>query len=128
MRSPSANAGVGLVGIAIKSTRLERDLVVAADERAHLLGLQVVRVVVARAEHVGAEQDPALDLGPEPGVARAIVHVAERRRIGRAIAIPHPVVAREVGARLGRRDEVVDRDGVRAVGQRDVDDLGALLV
>ena len=48
MRSPSANAGVGLVGIAIDVGRCERDVVVAADQRAHLLRLEVVGVVVAR--------------------------------------------------------------------------------
>src|SRR5687767_8378556 len=38
---------------------------VALDERAHLLRLEVVGVVVARREHVGADQDAPADLAPE---------------------------------------------------------------
>ena len=64
--------------------RGEGRVVVAADQRAHLLRLQVVGVVVAGAQHVGAEHDPPLDLGAEPRAARPLVHLgrasARRRR------------------------------------------------
>ena len=48
---------------------LERRGEVAGDQRAHLLRLAVVGVVVARRQRVRAEDDPALDLGAEPGLA-----------------------------------------------------------
>ena len=99
--------------------RPERALEIAANQRPHLLGLQVIRVVVAGAEDVGAEHDAAFHLGAESGAARPVVHVAERRRVGRADAVADAVVACEVGARFGGADEVVHRNRVRAVRQLD---------
>ena len=45
--APNANAAVGVVGVRMTSTVLERLVEVALDQRAHLLRLLVVRVVVA---------------------------------------------------------------------------------
>ena len=50
---------------------------------ADLLGLDVVRVVIAGAEHVGAEHDSALDLRAESGLARPVVHLGEASRPAR---------------------------------------------
>ena len=84
------------------------------DERAHVLRPPVVRVVVAGREHVGAEQDAARHLGAEAARARRLVHAAQPVAL-EAHAVAHAVEAREVRARLGRRDDVVDRDGERGV-------------
>ena len=68
-----------------------------------------------------------LTSGPKPFVAGAIVELAQRRGAARAIAVAHAVVARQVRARLGHRDQVVDRDRLRAVRQLDVHQLRARL-
>ncbi len=64
--SPKRKATFGLVGATIASKPGRPDRVeVGLDERPHLLGLEVVGVVVAGREGVRAEHDPALDLGAE---------------------------------------------------------------
>ena len=107
------NAGVGDVGRADDVDLLERLLEVAADERADLLRLQVVRVVVAGGEHERAEQDAALHLGAEARVARRAVHRAQvasrpapmragrsaRRRSARGCSTPRPSRARSTSRR-----------------------------
>ena len=86
-------------------------------QRAHPLGLRVVRVVVAGGQRVGAEHHPALHLGAEAGRAGRGVHG------GHVLAVdPQPVadavVAGQVGGRLRRRDEVVGRQAVGELGHR----------
>ena len=61
-----------------RTARTRRE--VAGDERAHLLRLAVVRVVVAGRQRVGAEHDAPLHLGAEAGGARRRVHRGRRRR------------------------------------------------
>ena len=105
----------------------ERDVVVAADQRPHLLRLQVVGLVVARAQHVGAEHDAALHLGAEVLAAGAVVErrqIVARREL-RARRVADAVVAGQVRAGLGGRHQVVDRDGRRRVRQRHVDERRA---
>ena len=88
----------------------ESGVVVAPDERPHLLCLQivgvVVGVVVAGAEGVGPEHDPALDLVAESVAASTVVHPCQRRVAlveGRAVGVAHPGVARQVRAGPARR-------------------------
>ena len=113
--SPIGNATVGDVGVAIRSTVVERRVEVAPDQRAHLLRLAVVGVVVAGRQRVGAEHDPPLDLGAEARRAGAPVHLDDRvaRRL-EPQAVAHAVVAGQVGRRLGGRDQVVGRQPVAA--------------
>ena len=85
---------------------------VADDERAHLLRLPVVGVVVPGGQRVGPEHDPALHLGTESRVPGARVHVRDVLAVD-AQAVADAVVAGQVRRRLGRRDEVV---GGQAVG------------
>ena len=95
----------------------------ALDEGAHLLGLAVERVVVAGRERVRAEHDPALHLRPEALAPRRTV-VREHVAVPPRAAEPDAVVAREVGARLGRGDDVVRRQAVVGVRERDLLDGG----
>ena len=60
---------------------------------------------------------------PKPRRASGRTSRAAIARVGARVAVAHAVVAREVRARLGGRDEVVDRDRERGVRQRDVDEL-----
>src|SRR5215217_5572446 len=85
----------------------------ADDDRAHLLRLAVVRLVVPRGERVRAKKDAPLRLVAEALVARALVHLRDVivGDLG-AVAVPHAVVAREVGRGLGGGDEVVARQAV----------------
>ena len=105
---------------------LEGALVVADHERAHLLRLAVVRLVVAGRQRVGAEHDPALHLGSEPLPTRREHH---RDAVGvlarRTVAVADAVVAREVRRTLARGDQVVGGQGVGGVWQRDLADRGA---
>ena len=97
---------------------------VVRDQRAHLLRLLVVGVVVAGRQHVRAEQDAARDFGAEAARARRLVHAAQAVAFD-AQSVSHAVEAREVRRRLGRRDDVVDRNREVGVRQRDVAHLGA---
>ena len=60
----------------------------------------------------------------EAGGAGVLVHVDDVVA-GHAQAVADAVIAGEVGRGLGRRDDVVGRQRVFGVRQRDVDDLGA---
>ena len=72
---------------------------VALDQRADLLGLQVVGVVVAGRERVGAEHDPALHLARRSRCrASQVVGEDVRRRRRDVAAVADAVVAREVRA------------------------------
>ena len=95
------------------------------DERPHLLRLQVVRVVVAGRKGVGAEHDPALDFGPEAAASRTQVVGDELAGAPVAEAVLDAVVAGQVGAALGGGDDVVGRQTVVRVRQRDFLDPGA---
>jgi hypothetical protein len=91
------------------------------DQPTDLLRLQVVRVVVAVREHVGADQDAALDLGAEAFGAGLAVHVVEVAVARRAVPVAHAVEARQVGRGFGGCDHIVDGDRQVDVGETDVD-------
>ena len=123
--SPSLNAVVGRGRADEHVGALERRVEVARDERAHLLGLAVVGVVVAARQRVGAEDDAALHLVAEAGLAGGAHDVLRARVAGRGHPEPvaHRVEAGQVGRRLGRQDQVVRREGVHEVGARHLDHL-----
>jgi hypothetical protein len=69
-------AADGVAGVRIASTPAWRSsLEVALDQRADLLRLQIVGVVIAGRQHIGADHDAALDLAAETGGAGLLVHV-----------------------------------------------------
>ena len=75
--APSSNATVGDVARDQHVELLVDTFEIAQDQRAHPLGLSVVRVVVTRRQRVRAEHDPALHLGSETRFARVGVHVRD---------------------------------------------------
>ena len=91
--SPSAQAVVGVVGPAIRSQCCSAAWKSCAIRRRRRCGLQVVGVVVAVREHVGADQDAALDLGAEASARLFSVHVGEVAVFGGAVAVAHAVEA-----------------------------------
>ena len=97
--SPSLNAVVGAVGDDQHVGLLERRLEVAADQRAHLLRLAVVGVVVAAGQGVGAEDDPALHLVAEAGVAGGAHDVLGARVVD---ALGQSPAGRSASRRSGR--------------------------
>ena len=99
----------------------ERLLEVPAHERAYSLRATVVRVVVAGGERVRADHDAAFDLGAEALAAGALVEVEQINRVAATMAVADAVEAGEVRTRLGRRDDVVRRQGVLRVWQADRD-------
>ena len=102
---------------------LERQFEIALDQRADLLRPDVIGVVIARRQHIGADHDPATDLLAEPGRPGFLVHVGDILA-GHAQAVADAVIAGEVRRRLCRRDNVVGRQRVMRVRQGDLDDLG----
>ena len=127
--SPKRNAVVGDVGLTRTSAVLERRGEVVRDEAADLLRRAVVGVVVAAGQGVGAEDDAALDLVAEAGVAGGRHDLLGAGRVdtlgGDAQAVAHGVELREVARGLAREDEVVRREGVGEARAGDLDDLGA---
>ena len=104
-----------------------RRLEVAPDQRAHLLRLSVVGVVVAGRQRVGAEHDAPLDLGAEPCGPRHGHHLLDAvlAVVAGTQAVAHAVEARQVARALARRDQVVRRQRVLERRARHLDDLGA---
>ena len=62
--------------------------------------------------------------GAEALGARLLVHVGDVAAL-LAQAVAHAVIAREIGRGLRRRDDVIGRQRIARVRQRDLDDLGA---
>ena len=96
---------------------------ILGDKGANLLRLLVVRVVVAGRQHVGAEEDTARDFGAEAAGACRLVQLAQSIG-GHAQSEPHAVKPGEIGRRLGRRDDIVDRNGEIRVRERHVAHFG----
>ena len=87
--SPRPKAADGAVGVRIRSQLSNACVEIARDQRPDLLRLVEIGVVEAGREHIGADHDPALDLGAEAGGAGRLVHVVEAallrlRRAGRS--------------------------------------------
>ena len=120
-------ATVGETGPAMTSQSLNAAWKSSAIMRRSFWALQVVGVVVAVREHVGADHDAALDLGPEALRAGLAVHVVQVAVLGCAVAELDAVEAAQVGRGLGRRDDVVHRDGQLGARQADVNQRGAEL-
>src|SRR5262245_54208732 len=99
-------------------------LEVLLDQRAHLLGAQVIGVVIAGREYIGADHDAAAHFRAKPLRASVLVHVDDVLA-GFTQAVAHAVIAREVGGSLRRGHNVVGRQRVFGVRQRDLDELGA---
>ncbi len=95
------------------------------DDAADLLRLQVVRVVIAVRQHVGADQDAALHFRAEAFGARLLVHVEQIAVLGGAMAVAHAVETRQVRRGFRRRDHVVHGDRQLGLRQRDLDQRGA---
>ena len=101
----------------------ERRREILRDQPPQLLRVDVVGVVVAVREHVGADQDAALHFGAEAFGAGLLVHVVEIAILRRAVAVAHAVEAREVARRFGRREHVVHRHRKLHVRKRHFDRL-----
>ena len=103
----------------------ESPLKFIGDDPAYLLRLDIVSVVIAVRQHVSTNQDAAPRFRPEAFGARFLDHVVEVAILLGAMAIAHAVETAQVRRALGRRDDVVDRDAERRVGQRNVHELRA---
>ena len=119
--SPKPKATEGAVGPMITSHVLKASVKSCGDQAADLLRLEVIGVVVAVREHVGADQDAALHFGAEALRPALAVHVVQVAVFGGAMAVAHAVEARQVGTGLGRRDDVVGRHRQAGIGQADLD-------
>ena len=126
--SPMAKAADGVVGVRMASMpAAKQSLEIALDQRAHLLRPQIISVVIAGGEHIGADHDAPAHFLAEAGRARRLVHLDDVAA-GHAQPVAHAVIAREIGRRLGRRHDVIGRQRVFGVRQRNVDNFGAGVV
>ena len=98
---------------------------VVADEGPGFLRLEVVGIVVAGAENVGAEEDAAFDLWTEAFGTRLDVMLHEIGGGGGAVAVADSIEASEVGRGLGGGEDVVGGDACLGVGQADLFDVRA---
>ncbi len=100
---------------------LAPDLVeVLGDAAADLQRLDVVGVVEAGRQHIGADQvRRRWTSSPKPSARRVLVEVGQGLRVLGPEAEAHAVVAGQVRRRLGRGDDVVGRQGVFGVRQAD---------
>ena len=62
---------------------------------------------------------------PKPSSRLLAIHIGQGFRLRGARCVAHAVKARQVGRSLGGGDNVVNRNGVLGVRQRDLDDLAA---
>ena len=123
--SPIRNATVGLVGVRIRSTCSKAVLKILQDQRSHFQRLQVIRIVVAGAQSIGAQQDAPLHFLPESVHPRFSIHVGEPGLASLANPVSHPVVTRKVRAGFGCRNQVVGGNGMLGMGQADFVDSAA---
>ncbi len=105
----------------------ERIVKVARQQCAHALRFQIISIVISGAQRIRSQHDSAFHLGAESMIARATIHVGQRSRIFRAKSITHAVKARQVRRSLRGRDQVISRNRVFGVRQRNLDDLASQL-
>ena len=98
---------------------VEDGLEIAADQGADLLRLDVIGVVIAGREHIGADHHTPLHFAPKTFGAGHLVHVGDVLA-GLPEAVLHAVIAGEIGRGLRRGDNVIGRQGIFGVRQRDV--------
>ena len=118
--APSSNAGGRRRRADQHVDFVEGALEIGADQLPHALRLEIVGIVVAGRQHVGAGHDAALDLGAEALAARALIQVEQIARMLAAMAVAHAIEARQVRGALGRRHHVVGRHRERQIRQADL--------
>src|SRR3569623_496059 len=102
----------------------EHVLKVFLDQGADLLRAQIICVVITGREHIGADHDAAADFRAESCRASVLVHLGNGLAID-ARTIAHAVITREVRGRLRGRHDIISRQRVFGVRQRNLDDLRA---
>jgi len=90
---------------------------IVGDQAADALGLQVVGIVIAVRQHVGANHDAPLDLGAKALSPGLHVHIVKVAVVRGTVAVTHAVETAEIGTGLGRRDHVVGRHRQVRIGQ-----------
>ena len=102
----------------------ERGDKILRDQPAQFLCADVIGVVITVRQHIGADQDAALDLGAETFAAAAFVHVEQIGVFGGAMAVTHAIKTRQVARGFGRSQHVIHGHRQTHVGQADVNDRG----
>ena len=97
----------------------EGTIEIVGNEAANLLRAQVVGVVIPVAQHIGPDQDAALDLDAKALRARTAVEIAQVARIGRPMPIANAVKAAQIARGLGGGNHVVGGNG--KLGARQLD-------
>ena len=110
--SPSRKAGNGETGAITASTVSNALREIARNQRAHFLRLQIICVIIARAQHISAQHDAALALRAEAFAACVAIHLGQRAGVRGARSVAHAVIARQVRAGFRRGDDVIAGDGV----------------
>src|SRR5208337_2996797 len=100
---------------------------IPGDESAHFLGFQVISIVVAGAQDVGAKHNAPLHLGAKPFAACPFVHLLQIRVLSGPESIAHTIVARQIRAGLSHADDVVAANGIIGVRKAYGNDLASQL-
>ena len=98
---------------------------IARQQCADFLRLQVVGIVIACAQRVGAEHDAPFYFRSESIVAAAPVHIRKRAGVAGAVAIAYAIKSRQVGGSFGSRNDVIRGDCVFGVRQRNRNNLAS---
>src|SRR5205807_2739401 len=88
---------------------------------------QVVSVIVSRAQRVCTAHDAPFHFCAESEIAGAAVHLRKSARFRSTKAVAHAIEPRQVGGSLSCGDNVVRRDRIFRMWQRDLDNLAAKL-
>ena len=116
----------GVIGASSTSQRLNASVKSRAIRLRTLLRPQIVGVVIAGRQHIGADHDAAADFAAEAFGAATLVKIEQIVRALGTVAVAHAVVAREIGRGFRRRHDIIGRERIFSVRQADLDDLGAL--
>ena len=106
-------------------TLFESRVEIVGDQTANPLCLQIVGIVVAVRQHIGADEDAAFDFFTKTLRTRFGVHVVEVGVVRCAIAVTHAVKTRQVGTGFGRGDHVISGYRLANRRQQDLNGFGA---
>src|SRR5208282_2571860 len=90
-------------------------LEVALDQRAHFLRPQIIRIIIAGGQHIGADHDAPAHFLAEAGGTGTLIHLDDVAA-GNAQPISHAVITSEIRRSLSRRHDVVGWQ--RVLGKR----------
>ena len=97
---------------------LKRCVKIRFDERPCFLCLPIICVLVASTQREGTDHNPALYLLTERFTPCPFIHINQILRTFVPVTVADPVVSCEIGTRLSGGDDVIRRNGIFGMWQR----------